>query len=459
TKSTGIRSPLQYIGWAPLLFNVLYLPPLFVLLRSRHIPIRASWMAVWLFYVSNWVSQDYFSPQAFNFLLYLLLLAVLLTYFGRDPQSARFGNCRPRFLTGALGARLVDDRRLDWPAAVRVAALLVIVALYVVMASGHQLTPLLTLASVLILTAIGRCSARTLPLLMSVILGASLSYLSITFLAGHMWMIWNGFGGFLGNLHTDVGSRVQGSVGHVFVLHVRILMSLAIWALAALGAVRLLRRRSLDLSRSVLALTPFLFLPLNAYGGEMLLRVYLFALPFIVFLAAGLVYPPGNEGRGVRTAVVSSCMVLALTAGLLVSRYGNERMNYFAARDLRAVNWTYRHAPPQSLLVSANGNLPWRGRHYQNFTYFSLTDLDHWSSLLQVPRKMRVALAGEMRKNTFRGSQRAYLIMTPSQEAEFRMFGNSGGQTIHSIETALHKQRLARLVFSDGNAKVYRLQL
>ena len=50
-----------------------------------------------MFSVGNWVGQDYFSPQSFNYLLYLLFVALLLTWFagpGRPPRTAAAPDAR-----------------------------------------------------------------------------------------------------------------------------------------------------------------------------------------------------------------------------------------------------------------------------------------------------------------------------------------------------------------------------
>src|SRR5439155_18291551 len=50
--------------WAPVWFNLLFLPPLYVLLSALTDDRRAVWLALWLFYLMDWIGHDYFSPQA-----------------------------------------------------------------------------------------------------------------------------------------------------------------------------------------------------------------------------------------------------------------------------------------------------------------------------------------------------------------------------------------------------------
>ena len=52
-----------------------------ILMRMRA-SWRAKWFAAFVFSVGNWVGQDYFSPQSVGYLFYLLIIALLLTWFG-----------------------------------------------------------------------------------------------------------------------------------------------------------------------------------------------------------------------------------------------------------------------------------------------------------------------------------------------------------------------------------------
>lgn len=46
---------------------------------------RAKWTGIWFFALCGWVGQDYFSPQGFTYLLYLMFVATLLVWF-RAPR-------------------------------------------------------------------------------------------------------------------------------------------------------------------------------------------------------------------------------------------------------------------------------------------------------------------------------------------------------------------------------------
>lgn len=84
-KACGVNDLTEVIRWWPTAIQLLYLAPMFLLLRSLRASWRAKWTGVWIFVLSGWVGQDYFSPQGFTYLLYLVFVAILLVYF-RAPR-------------------------------------------------------------------------------------------------------------------------------------------------------------------------------------------------------------------------------------------------------------------------------------------------------------------------------------------------------------------------------------
>jgi len=75
---TGQTNALDFLRWAPLVFELLYLPPLLVIAKCSGVGRRAGWLGVTLFYAANWTDQDYFSPQALNLFFFLVVVATVL---------------------------------------------------------------------------------------------------------------------------------------------------------------------------------------------------------------------------------------------------------------------------------------------------------------------------------------------------------------------------------------------
>ena len=81
--AAGSQNLMPVLRIWPLAIDLLCLVPLGMIFMRLRANWRARWFAAFIFSVGNWVGQDYFSPQSFDYLLYLLFIALLLTWFGR----------------------------------------------------------------------------------------------------------------------------------------------------------------------------------------------------------------------------------------------------------------------------------------------------------------------------------------------------------------------------------------
>src|SRR5215203_5731495 len=88
SDAAGIQNWRDLVAWTPVVLNLLQLGPLLLIFGSATNDKRLVWLAVWFFYLANWVGQDYFSPQGFNYLLHLTILGILVAWF-RVPAGER----------------------------------------------------------------------------------------------------------------------------------------------------------------------------------------------------------------------------------------------------------------------------------------------------------------------------------------------------------------------------------
>ncbi len=413
---TGVTDLVGVATWAPIWLNLAYLLPLVLVLSALTDDRRIVWLAVWLFYVTDWIGQDYFAPQAVGFFLFLVILAVFLRWLGRaelrEPSDAvepgRFYHAR------RLLARLLDVGAM--PAAslspVRRAALMAaVVAVFVFVVAAHQLTPFFVVACTGALFILRRVPWATLLAVMIMVIGAWVAFLAVAFLIGHFQNVAGYVGTLAESLAANLTDRLQGSPDHVTIIYVRLGATLAVWALAALGLIRRLLQGHWDVAAVALAVAPFPLFLVQAYGGEMLLRIYLFALPFVAFLIACAVLPKERPVVGTSMATVATVGVLgfALMSGLMLTRYGNERLEHFTHDEIAAVAELYRIAPEGSLLFALTPNLPWKNQRYEQYRYKPYGDDATFGDADVVLEEMRL----------YDGP--VYLILTRSQEAYVEM--------------------------------------
>jgi hypothetical protein len=458
TEVAGLQSPISFAGWAPLAFNLMYLGPLVMILDSATSDSRLVWLGVWFFFLVNWVGQDYLAPQGLSYFLFLVTLGILLQWF-KTPRPApsawvqwlRPGTALATSLHGWIASP--DPPSLPSQPYQRVGLMAVVLALFAVMVSSHQLTPFFTLAAVGALVVLDRLTPRGLPLVMAVMIGVWLCYMAMQFLEGHISWLTRDIGQVGATVVENVGNRVQGSPQHVFVIYIRLAMTVAIWGLALCGGIRRYVRGYRDLTATALAIVPFFLLMLQAYGGEMLLRVYLFTLPPMVFFAAALVYPTATAGRSRATNIAVGLGSLMLFGGLLFARYGNERMDLVTAEEVAAVRQLYRVAEPGSVLIAGSWNLPWRAQAYEQYDYVVLDYADARTRELF----RNVDVDGVARRMQTENGKSAYLIITRSEKAEVDLFSGLPEGTLDLLEQELKASNRFEMIFTNRDATIFTL--
>lgn len=437
TAVMGYHDIMSYTTWAPVFFNLLYLGPLYMILSTATRNKQLIWGALLFFYLTNWIGQDYYSPQAFNFFLYLIVLAILLKWFQIGPKrkvqstnGQRFG--RFSGLTHKLydWIMISDAPNTQTPIYVRVVLFIILTAVFALDVSSHPLTPFFVLVSVTGLVIFRRAKPFWLPILMTIMIGAWLTFMANTFVAGHVSMITSGFGAFGSSVTDNVSSRVAGSPGHIFITKFRLVMTALLILMALLGGVRRFRAGYHDLPYALLAAAPFPLFLIQDYGGEMLLRVYLFALPFMTFFAAALFFgnAPATQKSSTSSASVNlksarlallrttlAIMVtsVALLGGFLFTRYGNERNDYISQSMLTGMHYLYHVAPANSVLIAAWEGGPWYFQDYEKYDYNGLNDDEFTNDAATSNIKDIVHfIRNEKRAN-------AYIVFNSSQKATF----------------------------------------
>lgn len=395
-KALGIDDLRTIALWAPVWQSIAYLPALYVLFRSLTRDRRVVWLAIWVFYGADWIGQDYFSPQAVGFFIYLAMVAVIIRWLGqRDGRRPPVDSGEPdswveRRRAGPLAAiRSLRERGalraviqgldglfdvlpprgtgLSPIARASLAAAVVVVFGYVVMA--HQLTPFFALGAVLLLMALRRVRSIVLAPLMGVMIGSWVVFAAVPYLSGHIQQLAE-----VGDaLATNISGRVSGSPEHQLVVLARLGLTGFLWLVAVVGILRRLGAGSWEVTAGALLASPFPMLGLQSYGGEMLLRIALFSLPFAALLIASALLPKARPLRLPSQLAIGTLAVVVLSSFFL-TRYGNERLETFTPSEVAATEELYATAPPGSLLLAISGNLPWKWTRYDEYRYRPIGD-------------------------------------------------------------------------------------
>ncbi|WP_405857852.1 lipopolysaccharide biosynthesis protein [Streptomyces sp. NBC_01515] len=371
-KACGITDWTEVIRWWPTAIQLAYLAPMFLLVRSMRASWRAKWTGIWIFVLSGWVGQDYFSPQGFTFLLYLAFVAILLVWF-RAPHVL-WTRMRP----GEAEVEPTDRRQ-------QAALLLVLIGLFAASVPAHQLTPFVMLGVLTVLVLLGRSELRGLPILFGVLVAVWLGFMAEPYWSGHFNDLFGGVGGVGSNVSTSVSGRIQGgSSTHKLVLYTRVLLAGGVMAFACWGWWRRRDHKYRERSLLVLTFVPFLGFGMQSYGGEMALRVFMFAVPGAALLAGLALFPrTGATAKEREKDRVSLAPLAALLAGLLlmggflVARWGNEGFERVRPGEVAAMNYVYAHDKPTVRLLWLSDDtvndvtpaIPWGAKDMERVNY------------------------------------------------------------------------------------------
>jgi hypothetical protein len=345
--------PLSFAAWGPLAFELadaLLLAGIFRLVASRMMAgsRRIVWLALFLYEgLMAWVGQDYLSPQAFGYLLWLGIAAIFLRWLlaPAPPPGRRGAIGRARaFLAAGRPAPPKSAPAAQW------LALALIAVLYFAIVAAHQLTPYFALLAVGSLVILGLLRRGWLLLLMLVVIAGG-------YLIPHYDLISQSFGGLFS------GGNVLQNASGVGVYHpgaeattAQVVRGLAIgmWLLTLAAIALRWRAPGRVAAIAALAFSPFFIILVQDYGGEAIYRVYMFSLPWCALLIAGMLagLPPVLR----RSAAALACLA-ALAAGLQ-GLYGPVSVDSFTPAELTASLWLYAHAPRGSVLVVAADNFP-----------------------------------------------------------------------------------------------------
>jgi hypothetical protein len=462
TEIAGVESALTLAPWAPVAFNLLCLAPLVLIVRAATMDPRVRWAAVWVFYLTNWVGQDYLATQAVAYVLFLSVLALVLAT-GRISTHAVASSARglaeraPRPLRRLRERAAVDaGGAAAWTPGQRIGLTLVCVAAIGATVAGHQLTPFVLIAALAAIGILGDHSARGLAVVALAMTGAWLAYMAVGYLEGHLETLLDQTGQVNAAVSANVEERVRGSTEHVVVVRVRLLLTALLWGLATFGALRALRRGEPVLRHVALGLAPFAFLVLQPYGGEMLLRVYLFVLPIAALFAARLVIGVPSARWSWAVALRVGLLSAVLLTGFMLTRYGNERAYLFTNEEHQVVERLYDMAPQGSLLVASSPNLPWQGQGYAQFDHEPLGRHMPVANGPRDPSPTRLArhVASYMRSTS---RPAAFLVFTRSQKVYEELLGTPPWGSTAALERGIRRSPDFRLLYRNRDGALYSL--
>ena len=339
-------------------------------------------LALWAFPVLNWTGQDYFSPQAFVFLIFLTWV-VVVAYV-----ALRRG--------GQLG----------------LATLLLTIGLYAVIVMTHVLTALVALSILftLVLTRLVR------PWLVLIACGLVFLvwqvYVATPFFESYRTQLLQTVLDLPSFLELNLSNRIRGSDGHAFIAQLRVIVTVVAFGVGAIAAVLVGRRQWTRPLQFVIAyvLGVAIVAPLTVYGGEMLIRSLLFVLPMVAAVAA--------MSLRIRAFAILFTLIIILMAPIhVLTHFGNELYDYVSAGEIQGFDFIARQGPANVI-----GGAP--AGQFEN-----TADLDYRHSTLPMAGGPS-GLAGYERPRDYAWADEdlpIYVVVSNGDDAAMRLFRNIPG--------------------------------
>lgn len=453
-KVSGAGSPLDYAKWAQLAFELAAIPLLYTIYHSLFLPVWHRWLAIMLYAGSNWIAQDYYSPQGISTLLSLGIMALvtrwmfLVTSERRERNAA--GPSKDWHPEGGPRRIMARELRRSGPFIVALAAL------FFVLTASHELSPYIVIVQIAALAVTGLARPRWIALIVLLI---AFGYLlpNFSYVNSHYGLT-SALGSFFNNVRppSEASSGVASSQADKIIADCTKLLSVGIWLLAIVGAWRLRKSRRIVMALLLLTFTPILVLLGGAYGNEGLLRVYLFSLPWAVALAAGALAPLRNQAKEVGYNALYAVVPLTIAVTLFFpSFFGNDQSNVMAASEVNTTFAFFQSAKPGSLLTVI-GNAPVSDTaDYNDFPVGAIFGdggiLPGTLAVTEAP----AYLARTMEE--YSGSQPVYIVMTPSMSSYNAEFGVTVPASVTALLAELAKSPYWTLVASDSGTQIYQM--
>jgi GT2 family glycosyltransferase len=442
TGGSGLSTALGIATWGPFVNELLYAGPLLIIFKTFTSDRRIYLTALWIFYLGNWIGQDYFSPQGYAYFLYLVVIAICLKHFRSDR------------LRSAPAESLLDEHGVVFDDSHRPAYYAVAVALIVAIASSHQLTPFMLVSALILLAITRRLHYRSLPVVAAIATVGWMALFARTFVQDNVHTLISGLGAFFSNASVHQVNGSFASPDELLVSKADRLLTVAIIVLAIVGYLRnrIGGQRRGWLKAVLLLISPLVALAANSYGGEIVFRVLLFSLPFLALFGASALQPAGRAAGSHLADMSRIVLLVAMAIGFVVSNYGNDRANYFPPQEISSLNTFYNSVPAGSYVTGFVGNDPWALENYDKFTYYWYTQVSPQAlnSLVTTPIKTLI--------HDMSPYPNAYVVLTSSDLAEIEMTGLMPQGAPQRIANDLLESKRFQVIESNSSTLIFKLR-
>jgi hypothetical protein len=449
---TGVSNPVVYAAWAEVFFALLQA---FLIRAAVRMWVEQDGVAdgaALLFLLANWVAQGYFSPQALDFTLTLAIAALMLALGGRQTGAARRAGGLLRRVFRAPSQLPLTALGTTRARGALIAAILVLDAASI---PTHQLSPYVVLLQTAGLALFGFLRPRWILLPMLA--------MTVAYLAPNIGYIQHNFGIFssldpFSNAERKTAYIQSPVAGKLFNQRAGMLLSLLVWGGAFFAFVRLTRRglarRALPFA--LLAAGPFCLLFGQNYGGEAVLRVLLFSLPWCAALIA---WALATIERPVRRALAALAVCGVAAALFVPAFYGQEELNQMPTNEVNASEYFDARAQAGSALLFSAPNFP--GDYGPRYPLMRGAGRAEPPTLLYSNRfrnrQLGRADVPAVVASILHYAPGGYIVFSTTQNEYAHVFQLVPDGALENLEKAVADSRHFRLFYGNKDARIYQL--
>jgi hypothetical protein len=295
-----------------------------------------------------------------------------------------------------------------------------------------------------------------LPLLAAAVALGWIFYGGLPWLQANNSQIFSGFGSLWANSSAHIVGGGQVTPDQVIVEWGARLLSAAIGLMAIAGFLRYRRHRDKAARRSwnriaLLGVASVAMVAGNDYGGEIIFRAFLFALPFMAVAAAALFFPRLRSPRRYLAGAALAVTTVLLAGGFFLSNYGTDAGNYFTPQEVTAAQWLYRTAPTGAQVIAVNSNFPWAFVHYNRYTYTFLDGSGYSKDTLRNPVQEITFLMSPPYPKV------SYLVFTRSQASQEAIGGPWSPSAFARVYNTVMQSSAFRTVYLAKGVTILRL--
>jgi hypothetical protein len=402
----GLTDFTKLMGLTPFFSNCLYFLALCLLRRfmCKQDLATAWWPMVWMFFIANYLGQDYFSPQGMAYFLFLIFVGLLLISQETD-----------NYASGSTG---------------RILQLLFFCSITIT----HALTSIIAVVAFFILGFRREKWLSSLFITVIVILISWTFYGAFAYFSGHI----SGMLNELFNLEMSIHQNVVrvGSTGDDQVDKISEIYTLILLILPTLGWLTTKK----GLPKNVftrLGIAP-LFLPIFlSYNGEMIVRVLLFLLLPIAFFSTSFFRN--------KKALVSYGLIIFLVISIplhILIRYGNEEYNYVSLGELDAANFLFGKAAHEFEIVTENDPI------------LKQRDIERFAIVLTSTSTLKDGkIIGPWSKDK---NDPQYVVLSRGTWVAYKRFMTDiGNSKLRKIQGVLQKSTNYELIYANKDSSIY----